>query len=286
MARLDCLRPKSHPKLIGMVIPCRKCEACKRSQRSEWTNRMKLEQFGRSYKPLFVTWTFSPENYDDSHKTCLESIQKTWKRLRRANHDIRYFSVIERGELKNRLHAHSIIYSESISNLSPANKVKVLQRSWSKGIVDVSQVRSAAGLAYTTKYISKDLLEDIDRETGFVKKHRNYSWSNNPAFGNSGIQHWIKQVKHYHLQVRFNKDYLPPGSLIIPILGSLQRVWIPLSTYIKVCKEHLGIEFTQEEISDSYEENINRILTNDETSIVSRQKRAEEYRKAKGIFCT
>lgn len=198
---------------------------------------MMLECHDKKYPPLFTTWTFKPEEYSGSEKQCKADIQRFWKKLRYHGHDIRYFTVIERGSQKHRLHGHSILWSESLSNMPLANIHRTLHDIWQKGIVDISPVRSAAGLNYVTKYLVKDLSEE---------KQRNYQWSQKPMLGDAGRRYWEEAIHHYHIQEPFTINRLPPNHMLIPVIGELKQVYIPKSYYVQFCKV-LGIDFSPEE---------------------------------------
>lgn len=230
MSRNRCVNPIPHPKIIGMDMPCRKCSPCVKMTRVEWMNRMKLESLGKKFHPLFVTWTFKPEVYDNSEKTCKAEITKNWKRLRKAGHDIRYFTVIERGEHNNRLHGHSIIWSESLRNY--LNPTAVLEKVWGNGIVDAQIIQGAKGFSYVTKYMVKDLNHE---------KSRNYSWS--MSLGKPGLEYWRNAIySAYEDGRQWSIDDLPPNKITVPILGKIDTCYIPRANYVDFCKL-IGINF-------------------------------------------
>lgn len=236
MSRAQCLTPLAHPKIIGMLMPCRKCHQCVKFTRLEWANRMKMECF-ENVRPFFTTWTFAPDVYTNSEADCKADIQRFWKKLRRAGHDLRYFTVIERGSQKHRLHGHSILWSKSLSALSGKRAFNILKSVWGNGRIDMQQVRSPAGLNYVVKYLVKELSEE---------KQRNYQWSQKPMLGSAGLKYWEETIHWYHIQKQFDIRNLPPNKITMPIMGGLHDVWIPKSNYLKFCKV-LGIDFKQEE---------------------------------------
>ena len=271
MSRAQCVSPMPHPKILGMIMPCRKCKSCLKFTRLEWSNRMKMESFN-SYRPYFTTWTFRPEDYTNSEKACKEDIQRFWKRLRKAGHDIRYFTVIERGSQKHRLHGHSILWSKSLASMSMRRAHKILESVWTHGIVDMQPLRGPAGLNYVTKYLVKDLSEE---------KQRNYQWSQKPMLGKAGLQQWESVIHHYHIQIPYSINNLPPNYIDLPILGEISRCYIPKSNYIAFCKA-LGISFEQEQYSTP--ETWDPLEINDGTSIPAIIRTADKLRTAKAIF--
>jgi len=239
MSRKQCLKPIPHPRIIGMDMACRKCPACLKMMRVEWGNRMKLECFGKDYFPFFTTWTFSPQHYKNSEKACKADITRFWKRLRKAGHDIRYFTVIERGEHNNRLHGHTILWSRSLKQMPFHRATKILHDVWKNGIVDVQQVRSAKALSYVTKYIVKSLSQE---------KQRSYQWSQKPMLGNAGMEYWKKAMYDLYEDGRqWSIDDLPPNKMYVPILGKLDTVYIPRGQYVAFCKD-MGVNFKPDDL--------------------------------------
>lgn len=231
-----CKKPLKHHKNIGMLMPCRKCKPCVDQLRLEWTNRMKLECYGRARKPFFMTWTFRPEDYSDSEVGVKRDMALFWKKLRKAGHEIRYFNVIERGSQRNRLHGHSILWSSTLQAVRPKVAYTLLRDVWGHGRIDMQILRSAGGLKYVTKYLVKDLAEGS----------RNYQWSQKPMLGAAGLREWERIIHHYHEQgVEFSRDNLPPNYLDLPFYGEIDRVYIPSSAYMRFCKA-IGIDFLQE----------------------------------------
>lgn len=253
-------------------MPCRKCHECLKFTRLEWANRMKMESWS-SGRPFFTTWTFAPEVYSNSEKSCKQDIQKFWKKLRKAGHDIRYFTVIERGSQKHRLHGHSILWSKSLKSIpSPKRRHDLLKSVWGNGIIDIQEVRSAAGLNYVTKYMVKDLSEE---------NQRNYSWSQKPMLGKAGRIEWEKMIHHYHEQgIVFDLANMPPNVMRFPIMGEITDVWIPKSDYVRFCKS-IGINF----IPDNYEtpKDWNPLTVEKSGSEPYTYKKAEEYRLSKSL---
>lgn len=272
---LECSNPILGIK-IGMAYRCRKCPECVNQRRLEWVNRMFLESYNKPYRPFFGTMTFNQANYLDSPKHVLTETQKTFKRLRRNGHDLRYFMAIERGTKKKRLHNHFILWSESLSSLPWNESRRIVHNAWGNGAIKWSQSRSTGSLFYTSKYLLKDLGEHIDQKTGEIKNCRNYTWSNKPALGSEGIKRWQYVVSQAHLLNNYNLQNLPPNWINIPIFGKLEKAYIPSRQYIKFCQDKLNIDFHPE---IEYKIDTDQILENHERWLDVEKTRREYARE-------
>lgn len=231
MSFLQCESRIPIPNLDGITGRCRKCKPCLRHRQYEWKNRMLLECWGRNYRPLFLTWTFKPSEYIDSRRYVIHETQKLYKRLRRWGHDLRYFTSIERGSKRGRLHAHSIIWSSSLSKLPWHDNFWTLYNAWNKGGIKLRYVQSPGAFHYTSKYIIKDLIPDTDILTGEYTKHRNYTFSNNPRMGYPGINRWRQLVEKFHVEH-------PPNWFNMPFLGKLEKAYVPSDVWLSWVKEN------------------------------------------------
>lgn len=223
-----CHKTFELPEYPGIPLRCRKCPACVQHRKMEWKNRLMLEQYGKDYRPLFLTWTMNNLNYVNTPRGYLNELQKLYKRLRKEGHKLRYFTSIERGS-KGRLHAHSILWSRSLSTMPFYPLTKYLREKWNQGAVNVRYVHSVGAFAYTAKYISKGLTEHIDVDTGLVRSCRNYTWSNKPGMGTPGINRWRE------LSDRMDSE-IPANWFNQHIFGKLEKTHIPSSIYMKYVK--------------------------------------------------
>lgn len=226
------------PGYPGIPIRCRKCPGCIDHRRMEWKNRLMLEQFGKNYKPLFITWTFDSQHYLDSPRNVINETQKLYKRLRKKC-KLRYFTSVERGK-KGRLHAHSIVWSQYLSKMDYYNLCKMLRKKWKNGAVNVRFVHTSGAFAYTTKYLLKETSDFVDLSTGDIKKCRNYTWSNKPRMGYSGIQRWL-----------YLSDLMkgvPANWFNQHMFGKLEKTYIPSSVYIKYLKDNGLIDIPTEDM--------------------------------------
>lgn len=222
---------------------------------------MLLETFGRNTRPLFLTWTFRPSSYQDDSLYVLKSTQDLYKRLRRMGHDIRYFQSIERGTKNGRLHAHSVIYSDSLRKMSWTDTFWTLLNTWGHGAIKVRVVRSPGAFHYVSKYLVKDLIHESDPLTGeWQKSCRNYQFSNRPGFGSNGIERW-KEIT----EKMFHVEQMPPNWFNMPFLGQLEKAYIPTDPYKKFVKEQQikhDLTVTEEKL-DNFLESINDTIVDD-----------------------
>lgn len=104
---------KALGKRISFLVPCGRCMRCRhKSQNSiiyRLVNHMKMYK-----KSVFVTLTYNDQHYPDSDEveTCRKDITKFLKRFRKSLNDetFSYYMVCERGDLKDRLHFHLLLF--------------------------------------------------------------------------------------------------------------------------------------------------------------------------------
>jgi hypothetical protein len=196
---------------------------------------MLLECWGRDHRPLFLTWTFKPSEYVDSRIYVKQETQKLYKRIRRWGYDLRYFTAVERGTKKGRLHAHSIVWSRKLSQMSWTDCFWTLYNAWNKGGIKLRYVQSPGAFHYTAKYLLKDLIHDVDYITGELTSKRNYTWSNRPQLGQKGIERW-KALTDRMFHVEQEDAIQAPNWFHMPFLGKLEKAYIPSDTYNKYMK--------------------------------------------------
>lgn len=272
MIRMKCENPLPHAKILGMVMPCRKCKPCQNAMRRDWVNRMKLECFGSPY-PLLVTWTYDPRFYPGDEVGCKHDLRKLYNRIRKAGHDLRYFTAIERGTKRKRVHAHSVIWSNSLLAKRPVDCKHELERLWGNGFIDVQPIMSAGALAYVAKYIQKD-----KSECGV----KNYSYSQKPMLGEKGLRQWEKAVHHYHEQgVQFdNGNAIAPGKINLPIFGKLETCWVTSSQYVAFTKA-IGVDYLRDTVDIVPKSSNSKVMDKDGKSEPAQYIVEQEYRKAK-----
>lgn len=227
MSILSCVSPLTISQgKEDIQVRCRKCPGCLRQRQYEWKNRMMLECWGLNFRPLFVTWTFDKSSYFDNKLYVLKETQKLYKKLRRLGHDIRYFTSIERGKKRGRLHAHSIIWSKSLAEMTWTDTFWTLLNTWQNGGIKLRVVNSAGAFHYTAKYIIKDLVKETDYLTGELKNGRNYTFSNRPGLGTNGINRWRELI-----ETMFHVEHVTPNWFNMPMFGKLEKAYIPSDVY-------------------------------------------------------
>lgn len=248
MGSFECLTPYRGEKGAPPLGRCGRCKNCMERRRVEWANRMMLEQYGKKYRPLFVTCTYAPEHLPKNSAECVTYCQKWLKRLRRQTGKIRYWLCTEKGDKKGRLHQHAIIWAPEIAHLTILEQWRIFWKTWNYQRIEVQYLRSAAGFYYVAKYITKNLTSEnyedsvYSRTEGcYVNKGKLYTYSQQPMLGCPGMERWE------HLAARFNRKYpnvLPPNYFQAPILGKIQTLYIPSDAYKRFCKEQLKLSFT------------------------------------------
>lgn len=137
-------------------VPCGKCPACLARQQAEWQFRIEQEVLDpRVCSALFVTLTYSPAFLPADKCVHKDDVQKYLKRLRvnlersfGSEVRTRYYACGEYGDLRHRPHYHLILtFDRSVP-------WQIVQRSWSRGIVDIAPFTPARA-GYVAKYSLK-----------------------------------------------------------------------------------------------------------------------------------
>lgn len=137
-------------------VPCGKCPACLARLQMQWSFRIEQEVLQPwVVSALFVTLTYSPAFLPSDLSVHKEDVQKYIKRLRinlerNFDKDLRlsFYACGEYGDVYNRPHYHLILaFSRSVP-------FKIIQSSWSRGIVDISPF-TLARAGYVAKYSQK-----------------------------------------------------------------------------------------------------------------------------------
>lgn len=139
----------------------------KEQRRKCWVPRITVEAVAA---PRVWFCTFSFRGKAPSEREAVKSLQRYWKRVRKNRPaelnrrllkdgiqlepdqmpKIRYFSVLEYGEKKGRIHAHALVFCDASLHR------RDLSRYWTKGICEIELVKDkhrAAG--YVAKYVTK-----------------------------------------------------------------------------------------------------------------------------------
>lgn len=164
---------KGHNFCVKILVPCKRCLACKSNKARVWTSRLQDEQIVNK-KSCFLTLTYNDDSLNKIEKEkgartlVKRDLQLFWKNLRKKldktvkGWKIRYFAVGEYGEEHGRPHYHAIVF-----NLAPNEARDVVAECWSRGFVHVGNC-SSASIAYVSRYVMKKLYGPEKAE--YVKK--------------------------------------------------------------------------------------------------------------------
>lgn len=182
---LDSLPPEWKDKAI--LVPCKKCIACRLDYSRRWADRMMLE-LDHSKVGIFVTLTYNDEHLEYGDEvyipdvltgealpkrfptTVKRDVQLFHKRLREHFYprQIRFYTVAEYGPERARPHYHSIYFGLSLSDFpdivldhynrhnQPVYRSKQLADIWQKGFVTLANI-SWQTCAYVARYSLKKL---------------------------------------------------------------------------------------------------------------------------------
>lgn len=156
---IDSLKTKYGENNV-YLLPCTKCESCRRKYAEQWSIRCVLEAKYHKFN-YFLTLT-----YDDIH--IRSSSHKDIKHLFRVlcGHDykkkIRFFGCEERGELTNRKHYHIVLFCDFPLDLYDCTKVngyyyyhsKAIDKAWTFGLYNIAPFETNCS-RYVAKYTNK-----------------------------------------------------------------------------------------------------------------------------------
>lgn len=143
------------------LLPCGKCESCKRNKAEDWAVRCELEAKMHKFN-YFLTLT-----YDEGHiqKAGYEDLKVFIDRLEGEKHKrkFKYFCSMEKGDLTERLHFHLILFCDF--EIDIYNPVKLgafyhyhsnlITKLWKFGLHDITPFQCTCA-RYVAKYTSKE----------------------------------------------------------------------------------------------------------------------------------
>lgn len=153
---MNCMKPKAvpNPKYPGeqifLTVPCGKCAACVSNRITDWAFRLEQENKYSDFA-YFVTQTYELEPEQPS----LHHIQNYYKYVRKLllqDETIKYFHVSERGEQKNRVHYHAIVFVRGKRDFHTYSAI--LDRCWTHGFSFFGSC-TPASIRYVCKYLHK-----------------------------------------------------------------------------------------------------------------------------------
>lgn len=153
----------------NILVPCRKCIACKSNRRSEWSFRLLYEALDSSFNNYFITLTYSDNRlpihqFHEGYMPCFDKrhIQLFIKRLRKhyTGFTVRFFLSSEYGTKTFRPHYHACIFNIPDDVITFR---KVVEDTWKLGRVQADFLNTQR-MGYVSKYIMKQSwLEDFSR---------------------------------------------------------------------------------------------------------------------------
>lgn len=153
------------------VLPCGKCESCRRNKAEDWAIRCELEAKCHKYN-YFVTLTYNNDSIlfgsDYDFKAFLDRLEgKGHKRK------FKYFACREFGELTSRLHWHLVLFCDFPIDLY--NPVKIgdyyhyesdlMKSLWKFGFYTISPFETSCA-RYVAKYTAKNSKLFMSRNIG------------------------------------------------------------------------------------------------------------------------
>lgn len=153
-------------------------------------------------------------------------------------------------------------------------------RIWGYQRLESEPVRGVGAFYYIVKY----LLKNLDSKAGdkwsridaaYKNEGRLYRFSR--GIGNYGNERWRYLVK---IWIEKNKGKLPPNWIQLPILGKMEKIYIPKDEYVRTCKKY-GIRFTPQVVIKSKAAEFDKDQVKYETSFWEKIWHAEEEKEDK-----
>lgn len=142
---MNCLHPIRLRPDSKMLIPCRRCMACRIQHTREWAVRL-MHELEYHSKACFTTLTYDNDHLPEAGGLVKKDLQLFFKRLRRRDMSFRYFACGEYGGLFKRPHYHIIFFGQDFKKRGDP----VLLEAWnygfnSTGTVTYDSCRYVAG---------------------------------------------------------------------------------------------------------------------------------------------
>lgn len=176
------------------VLPCGKCESCKRNRAEEWAIRCELEAKEHKYN-YFLTLTFDDYHIkaagDHDLRTFLDNLAG-WNNKNKY----KYFCSREFGDLTGRIHFHCVLFCDFEIDLKEPVKLGVyyhyhsnlISECWPFGLHDIAPFECTCA-RYVAKYTSKDSKLFMSRNIGktyFIKHYQEIIKDNFKVYSNFG----------------------------------------------------------------------------------------------------
>lgn len=143
----------------GMMVPCGRCEACRKAIVQEWSVRIVHELEYYKGHNVFVTLTYDDDHLPKDGCVNKRDVQLFLKRLRKYifPRKIRYFIAAEYGDENLRPHYHCLMFGVD------QTEREIISSAWQQGLIDknlgyVSQKTAKYILKYMSKQKEKEWL--------------------------------------------------------------------------------------------------------------------------------
>lgn len=174
-------------RTLQRFVHCRKCPACLRWRRADWSHRAKLE-YAQSHRSWMITTTFEQhERYlvdtdlrmsvpgfdamseDEQHLQRVRWVSplltNMFKRLREGGLQCRYLWVAEKHKVSRWAHFHALLHETEFHAGSVKRRIEAEWRDANGrsrvrkrlGFVRVKKVDDAEHVGYVTKYLGKEV---------------------------------------------------------------------------------------------------------------------------------
>lgn len=155
---------KRYTDKLQRYVSCGQCIGCRLERSRQWAVRSVHEaQFHD--ENYFLTLTYDDKNLPRDGSLCSKTLQKFWKKFRKAHPLMRfkYYAAGEYGDNYGRPHYHASVFGMELPDLQPSFKSStgfqmysssILERIWSNGAVYVAPLTFETA-AYTARYICK-----------------------------------------------------------------------------------------------------------------------------------
>lgn len=166
--------------------PCGQCKPCRVNKKRAWAARIGLELAAHAASS-FLTLTYNVEHLPE--KPVREHLSLFMRYLRRRIGKVRFFAVAELGERRGRPHYHVILFGVPAT----LEMESACQKAWSRGYVQLKEVRDQGAAEYVCKYMLK--AQDSEQR---LPDGMSVTWSlmsRQPGIGNQTLKHLADKLE-------------------------------------------------------------------------------------------
>lgn len=146
-----------------VTLPCGQCIGCRIDRSRSWALRCVHESKSHD-RNCFITLTYSDDKLPNFESLEKDSLQRFFKRLRKAGFQFRYYACGEYGDSTNRPHYHALLFGIDFSEdrklhtqTGQGNVLyvsKTLESIWGNGFCTISEFNYQTA-AYVARYVMK-----------------------------------------------------------------------------------------------------------------------------------